>query len=189
MNMNNIESYKYRGIRDFADKKFRMNNRYEWLYGYLVIREAYHDDGTPEYYPSITRQVPHPLYENGILDLSFVNKNTVTKCSGGKDIDGKYVYSGDLVRLVSGGENGSLSDEVYVFDDMINSNKDGIILSCAVFPTHYLKYTPADESIKTYYRVKVVGNIFENKDLAGDRYVDLYSWYDEKEKVDANESK
>ena len=77
MNMNNIESYKYRGIRATFDKDFK--KRYEWVYGYLVIRDQVDINGEIKYYPTITQQVDYPGYPYGKLKDIFVIENSISK--------------------------------------------------------------------------------------------------------------
>ena len=178
MNMNDIESYKYRGIRATFDKDFK--RRYEWVYGYLVIRDQVDIDMEVKYYPTITQQVDYPGYPYGKLKDIFVIEESISKCSGGKDIDGKWVYPGDLIRFVYGEDELSLSNEVYVFDKAICVDDNATIRVYNAFSVWYHPlFMPAHISDNMFHKVKVVGNIFENKDLAGDRYVDLYSRYDE----------
>ena len=178
--MNNIESYKYRGIRASFDKNFV--KRYEWVYGYLVIRDQVDINREIKYYPTITQQVDYPGHPYGILQDSFVIEDSVSKCSGGKDIDGKWVYPGDLIRFVYGEDEQSLSDEVYVFDKTIYVDDDDTIKVYTAFPVWHHPFISCRICDNMFHKVKVVGNIFEDRyiDLAKDAFVDLYKKEDEK---------
>ena len=179
MNQNNIESYKYRGIRATFDKDFK--RRYEWVYGYLVIRDQVDINGEIKYYPTITQQVDYPGYPYGKLKDTFVIEDSISKCSGGKDIDGKYVYPGDLIRFVYGEDEQSLSDEVYVFDKAICIDDDSTIRAYIAHPVWNHPFIPARTGDNMYHKVKVLGNIFENRYivLARDAFVNLYKKEDD----------
>ena len=178
MMIDNIEKYKYRGIRASFDKEFK--RRYEWVYGYLVIRDHVDLNGEIKYYPTITQQVDYPGYPYGKLKDTFVIEESIAKCSGGKDIDGRWVYPGDLVRFVYGEDESSLSDDVYIFDDIIYTDDDYNVKACTVFPVWYHPFILGCIVTKMHHKVKVVGNIFENEDLAKYAYINLYKKEDEK---------
>ena len=179
MNMNNIESYKYRGIRATFDKDFK--KRYEWVYGYLVIRDQVDINGEIKYYPTITQQVDYPGYPYGKLKDIFVIENSISKCSGGKDIDGKWVYPGDLIRFVYGEDEQSLSNEVYVFNNAICIDDNDTITVYTASSVWNNPLIPVYINNSIFHKVKVVGNIFEDeyRVLARDAFVDLYKKEDE----------
>lgn len=170
-----IMKYRYRAIRATFDKDFK--ERYNWVYGYIVIRQVYDLYGNIQYCPVLVNQKDYPGAPYGKLEDTFIIPQTISKCSGGKDIDGTFVYPGDIVRFVYGEHESLLSSDAYVFKDIIATDKGGTITAFRSIPTWMHYNTRCTDEIT--HKIKIVGNIFENKELARDHFINIYGKEDE----------
>lgn len=171
-----LMKYKYRAIRATFDKDFK--ERYNWVYGYIVIRHTHDLYGNLQYCPTIVTQKDYPGAPYGKLEDIFVIPQTISKCSGGKDIDGTFVYPGDIVKFVYGENESFLSSDAYVFKDIIATDENGAITAFRSIPT-WMHYDTQSAGSEITHKIKIVGNIFENKELARDHFIDIYGKEDE----------
>lgn len=126
------------------DIKFRgYSQKYEsWFYGYLV----------PNAKGNI--QIKHIL-DNGNTAMTTVEISTIGQYTGLKDINGKEIYEGDILRMhyIKNGTEELIASVVYSEDYaqyVINNDKYRL--------NNY-------EPLCDYEDLEVIGNIYDNPDL------------------------
>lgn len=174
--------------RAYLHRGLSCDYKREWVYGYPVVRNAIHQDGNSynhykELYlvnlPNTPGQELH--YESGSSTAMEMNEyvsynifdgaiaiavipESVSPCTDFKDVDGVQLYPGDLVKDALSDKE--LDSEIFVFLGGRTIYDDG---SFDIICTSTSK--PESTRIREKCKVKLVGNIFENKDLAGKAYI------------------
>lgn len=172
-------SYLHRGLTRNHDRK--------WVYGYPVVRNAICQDGNffdhyKELYivnlPNTPGQELH--YESGSSTADEINPyvsynifdgataiavipESVSPCTYFEDVDGVNLYPGDIVKEVK--DDGELDSEILIFLSGGKVYDDGAFdMICTGTSSPYSTW------IREKRKVKLIGNIYENKDLAGEAY-------------------
>ena len=108
--------------------------------------------------------------QDGIYELwknaDYVSPKTIGQYVGIDDINGKHIFEGDIVKIVTPNDDEDLPFVTEYYEIGYNEKQRAFVLrsDCGDEPFDFLQ-EEMDE-----YKVEVIGNIYENEDLRGKVY-------------------